>query len=58
MTRAKKELHLFHARTRSGGKTYKAQSFSMKPSPFLAGLPEPHHETKYHPSAAKRAAKK
>ena len=58
MTRAKKELHLFHARTRSGGMTYKPQSFSMKPSPFLGGLPEPHYETRYHQSAAKRAARK
>lgn len=58
MTRAKKELHLFHVRKRSGGMTYRAQSFSMRPSPFLDGLPEPHHETRYHQSAAKRAAKK
>ena len=58
MTRAKKELHLFHARTRSGGMTYRTQSFSMKPSPFLGGLPKPHFEPRYHQSATKRAAKK
>ncbi len=58
MTRAEKELHLFHATNRSGGRTYKTQSFDMKPSPFLSGLPEPHHETKYHRSATKRAARK
>ncbi len=57
MTRAKKELHLFHARTRSGGMTYKSKSFSMKPSPFLGGLPKPHCEHKYHQPATKRAAK-
>jgi len=58
MTRAKKELHLFHARTRSGGMTYRTESFSMKPSPFLAGLPKPHCEARYHPSATQRAAQK
>ncbi len=58
MTRAKKELHLFHARTRSGGMTYKPKSFSMEPSPFLGGLPKPHCETKYYQPASKRAAKK
>jgi len=58
MTRAKKELHLFHARTRSGGMTYRPQSFSMKPSPFLGGLPKPHCEPKYHQPATKRTAKK
>ena len=58
MTRAKKNLHLFHARTRSGGMTYKSKSYSMKPSPFLGGLPKRHCETKYHQSATERAAKK
>jgi DNA helicase-2/ATP-dependent DNA helicase PcrA len=58
ITRAKKELHLFHARTRSGGKTHQARSFSLKPSPFVGGLPDEHKEVRYHPSAAQRAAKK
>ena len=58
MTRAKKELHLFHARTRSGAMTYRPQSFSMRPSPFLGGLPKPHCESQYHQSAAKRTTKK
>lgn len=58
MTRAKKDLHLFHARSRSGGKTYKAKSFGMNPSPFLEGLPERHRKHQYHQSAVKRAAKK
>lgn len=57
MTRAKKELYLFHARTRSGGTTFKPQSFSMNASPFLSGLSKPHCETMYHQSATKRAAK-
>ena len=58
MTRAKENLHLFHARTRSGGMTYKPQSFSMSRSPFLDGLSDPHCDFKYHQSAAKRTRKK
>ena len=58
MTRAKEDLHLFHARKRSGGMTYKPQSFSMSRSPFLDGLPDSHCATKYHQSAAKRTRKK
>lgn len=58
MTRAKKALHLFHARTRSGGMTYQPKSFSLKASPFIGGLPKAHTVTKYHQSAAQRRAKK
>jgi len=54
MTRAKMDLHLFFARKRSGGLTHKSKSFSMKPSPFLSGLPKLHIETKYHQPTAKR----
>jgi DNA helicase-2/ATP-dependent DNA helicase PcrA len=55
ITRAKKELHLFHARTRSGGNTYKANSFDLKPSPFIDGLPKDNRTFQYHRSAAQRA---
>ena len=58
MTRAEKELHLFHARKRSGGTTFKPQSFSMKPSTFLDGLPKEHRDDQYHQSAATRAKRK
>jgi DNA helicase-2/ATP-dependent DNA helicase PcrA len=58
MTRAKKKLHLFHARKRSGGTTYKPESFAMKASPFIGGLPKKHCESQYHQSAAKRIDKK
>lgn len=58
MTRAKEQLHLFHARTRSGAMTHKAQSFSMQASPFIGGLPKAHHEKVYHQSGAQRAAQK
>ena len=49
MTRAKKELHLFHARVRSGRAGYtpppdgKTQS-ALAPSPFLSYLPPEHVE--------------
>lgn len=58
LTRAKQELHLFHTRKRSGGMTYKAASYDLKPSPFLTGIPKANHESRYHPSAAQRTAKK
>ncbi len=58
MTRAEEELHLFHVTKRSGGMTYKAKSFGMKASPFLAGLPSEHCESQYHPSASQRLKRK
>ena len=57
MTRAKNALHLFHARTRSGGRTYRAESFALKESIFLSGLPAVHREERYHPSVSKAATK-
>ena len=54
MTRAKKKLYLFHARSRPGAMTFKAQSYRMKGSPFLNGLPKPHYEDQYHKSASKK----
>lgn len=58
MTRAKKDLHLCHARTRPGAMTFRPKSYSMKPSPFIRGLPKQHIDSRYHPSAAKRSAKR
>jgi len=57
MMRAKESLHLFHARTRSGGRTFKADSFALRKSVFLTGLPADHCEEKYHKSLSKTAAK-
>ena len=34
IARAQKALHLFHARTRSGGRTYKAQSYALEGSQY------------------------
>ena len=56
MTRAKKQLHLFHARKRSGGRTFKPDSFDLKPSPFIAGLPPQNCRAQYHRSAAQRGS--
>ena len=55
MTRAKKALHLFHARTRSGAVSFKAIHSAagphvLEPSPFLAAIKEEHRELRYHPS--------
>ena len=40
MTRAKNELHLTHARTRTGAATYKLKSRELKASCFIEGLPK------------------
>jgi ATP-dependent DNA helicase Rep len=47
MTRAKKELHITHARTRTGASTYKADSRQLKGSGFLKTFPSTQAETKY-----------
>jgi superfamily I DNA/RNA helicase len=56
MTRAKKELHLLHARTRTGASTFKANSRQLGPSVFLAALPDDQSEKQY--VAAEGARKK
>jgi len=53
MTRAKEELHLFHARTRSAGVVLrpvhrKGMLPDIKPSQFLDVIPAEHKETRYH----------
>ncbi len=47
MTRAKTELHLFHARKRSASATYMQCSFQLKPSRFLSAIPNGLSETCY-----------
>ena len=47
MTRAKKELHLFSARRRSGSVTYKKESYQIKKSPYIKAIPKDHIEAKY-----------
>ena len=47
MTRAKTELHLFHARKRSARVTYMQQSFQLKRSRFLSAIPNGLSETRY-----------
>ena len=54
MTRAINELHLFHARIRSGGvifrNPFKEGKPDIKVSRFIASIPRDHIETKYHPN--------
>ena len=45
MTRAKTELHLFHARKRSASATYMRRSFQLKPPRFLRAIPNGLSET-------------
>ena len=42
MTRARKELHLFSARTRPASITFKDKSFQFKKSRFLSAIPQEH----------------
>jgi ATP-dependent DNA helicase UvrD/PcrA len=54
MTRAKKELHLFHARTRDASVTYLKTSYSLKPSRFLTAIEDAHKKVRYHQAPSKR----
>jgi superfamily I DNA/RNA helicase len=47
MTRAKRELHVTHARKRTGASTYKAKSRQLKPSCFVGTYPNGQTEVKY-----------
>jgi superfamily I DNA/RNA helicase len=52
-TRAKDELHLFHARTRSGGIVFRniykeGKPPDLQPSRFLDYIDKTHKEDKYH----------
>lgn len=54
MTRAKKELHLFHTRKRSAAKSFVQHKGSYQPpqrSSFLDSIPEEYCERVYHPPA-------
>jgi len=55
MTRAKNELHLFHARKRSGGVVLrniyeKGEPPDIKRSRFINSIPSEHVETTFHPT--------
>lgn len=47
MTRAKRELHLTHARTRAGAATFKAVSRQISPSAFVGCFPDDQSEKQY-----------
>jgi len=60
MTRAKEELHLFHARKRDASITFLNESFQLDPSRFIGAITAEHREDQYHqaPSKAKKVATK
>jgi DNA helicase-2/ATP-dependent DNA helicase PcrA len=58
MTRAKNELHLFHARTRDASVTYMKASYSLKPSPFVDAIERKHTKVQYHQAPSKKKAAK
>ncbi|OGM08539.1 hypothetical protein A2159_03125 [Candidatus Woesebacteria bacterium RBG_13_34_9] len=47
MTRAQKELYLFHSRTRTSNITYLPTSYSLKSSPFINAISKDHIEKIY-----------
>ena len=47
MTRAKKELYLFNARTRPASITFKKASYQLQKSPFIDAIPADRIETKW-----------
>jgi ATP-dependent DNA helicase Rep len=58
MTRAKKELHLLHARTRTGAATYKPKSHQLGPSVFVSCLPVAQVAKQYVAAESKKVGKK
>jgi DNA helicase-2/ATP-dependent DNA helicase PcrA len=54
MTRAKKELHLLHTRTRTGASNYKTHSHTLRPSVFVTSLPKAQVEEVYVRSKSAR----
>ncbi len=58
MTRARRELHLFHCRQRPAWMSLQAihgpgGSHILKPSRFLQGIPREHVKARYHPARTK-----
>ncbi len=49
MTRAQKELYLFHSRTRTSNITYLPTSYGLKPSPFINAISKDHIDKIYIP---------
>lgn len=56
MTRAKEELHLFHARKRDASVTYLAKSYNLKKSRFLDAIGKSNKQLVYHQAPSKIAA--
>lgn len=53
MTRAKEELHLFHARKREASTTFLSQSFNLTPSRFFTAADPGGKLSKYHQAPSK-----
>jgi len=58
MTRAKAELHLFHARKRDASVTYLKESYQLKPSRFLEAVEAKHKTNTYHQAPSKLRSSK
>ena len=58
MTRAKTHLHLTHARKRSASVTFLPDSYALKRSRFLDGIPKDCLEVKYMQSEAKKSIRR
>jgi DNA helicase-2/ATP-dependent DNA helicase PcrA len=56
MTRAKEQLHLFHARTRDASVTYLPQSYRLKRARFLDAIDKRNIELVYHQAPSRMAA--
>jgi DNA helicase II / ATP-dependent DNA helicase PcrA len=54
MTRAKQELHLFHARKRDASVTYLKESFALRPSSLLSAIEKKDQDSRYHQAPSKR----
>lgn len=55
MTRAKEEVHLFHARKRDASTTYLKQSFQLNQSCFLDAIDGKNKKIVYHPPPSRNA---
>jgi len=53
MTRARQKLLIFWSRNRSGSSSFRSNSFDLKPSKFLNGLPKEKYKAIYHQAPSK-----
>jgi len=58
MTRARRELHILHARKRSGGKTFLKDSWQLERSGFLDAIPKQYVQEEYIPAKGRHKKQK